>query len=119
MESNATLEAVLEQQQQILEGMNELKTHLSRPEQEWFSVKQAAAYLGVNVKSIRRAIKQDLPASNLARPDAKKALCRISRKDLNEWAQKRRVRLSSTPADNNELLVQEVFGSLKRTKAAA
>jgi hypothetical protein len=69
--------------QAIQESFNEFK---QKPEQEWFSVEETAAIVGVESKHIRRAIDAGklVPADITLGSDGR-AFYRISRQDINDW----------------------------------
>ncbi len=57
--------------------------------QEWFSISDAAALVGLSTKHLRRALTGGtLPASNVGTPD--RPLYRISRAELSAWMEKRK-----------------------------
>jgi excisionase family DNA binding protein len=59
------------------------------PTPEWLDIKRAAVYLSLSGKTIRRAITSGmLPCSSVGTPD--RATYRISRKDLDEYMERRK-----------------------------
>ena len=69
--------------------VEQVRKRLEMPPQEWFSIKQAAAYAGLSGDHVRRAVTGAmLPCSNVGTPD--RPLYRISRRDLEGWLEKRK-----------------------------
>jgi excisionase family DNA binding protein len=86
-----------------------LENRLALQDQEYLSIDQAAAVLGVDGKHIRRAIKAGrLPCSNISN-GSRKPMYRIARRDLEEWVRGRRVN-TAPPQSERELLVQKYLG---------
>jgi excisionase family DNA binding protein len=86
METLTRIEGVL---QELVAAVGTLQKKLEMPTQEWFSIKQASAYTGLSDDHIRRAVTSAmLPCSNVGSND--RPTYRISRKDLEEWLEKRK-----------------------------
>jgi excisionase family DNA binding protein len=80
-----------------------LEEHLSKPEQGYFGVPEAAAYVSCSGKSIRRAIKKgELACSNIG-GDRRRAI-RIDRKDLDVWMERLRLKQGETKSARQSLV---------------
>jgi excisionase family DNA binding protein len=107
---DALLQKLVEQQAEILLNMRELRNERELPQQEWFSIFEAAALTGLSDDHIRRAVVGGtLPASNVGTPD--RPIYRISKIDIGEWMEKRKAGALPTPR-RKKRSTQEPTGAL-------
>jgi excisionase family DNA binding protein len=99
-----------------LESVLDRLERFSAPQsQEYLSIDQAAAVLGVEGKHIRRAVKAgQLTSSNISN-GSRKPLYRIARRDLDEWVRSRLVNFAP-PQSEREQLVQKYLGPGRRRR---
>ena len=93
--------------QTIAEKVDRIEKSLAAPAgtQEWFSIKKAAALMGVSEKHVRRAVVGGtLPCSNVGSPS--RAIYRISRQDINEFMLLRRAGAVHTPRKRTILMTE-------------
>jgi len=82
--------------------VQKLEKRLEVPKQEWFSIKKAAIYADLSSDHVRRAVTSAmLPCSNMGTND--RPTYRVSRKDLEEWLEKRKAGAIPSPRKKAEL----------------
>ncbi len=105
---------LLDQQEEIIGRLDRLET---KTIQEYLSVEQTAATVGVSTKHVRRAMKRgELPYSNIG--TNQRATYRIARHDIQTWMESKRVR-HGTVKSARQALVEEFFPNRRRRPVAA
>jgi excisionase family DNA binding protein len=106
------LQVILAQLNRLL---GRLEGDLALRNQEYLSIKQAAAILGVDERHTRRAVAAGkLPCSNISNGD-KKPLYRIARSDLEAWVRNHPVSFSP-PKSEREELVDQYLGARREKR---